>query len=65
MQCNLSNQSCSNQNSVIRTEGAYVEGGAQVKEVGMGMEAGVREAEGLLQTLRAVEILKLEWATVR
>ena len=29
----------------------------------MGMEAGVREAEGLLQTLRAVELLKLEWAT--
>ena len=43
----------------------YVGGEDQGMEVGMGMEAGVREAEGLLQTLRAVEILKLEWATVR
>jgi len=28
---------------MTRITGAYVEGGAQVKEVGMGMEAGGRE----------------------
>ena len=38
IQCNLSG-----------TTGAYVEGGALVKEAGRGMEVGVREAKGWLQ----------------